>query len=159
MTTLVALDGVLRARSGNPIPEGRSLFEAMKRLGPVVVLADGTVREAEHWLRTNNVVHDDVVGSEMLVDPDVPLRRQQVLTIRSRGRLAFLVEADAGTVGWAVSEGIPSLFFVHPQFAAPVSRRDTNVGRRTWEEIQAEVDRRQQVAAGAVTQEDDDADL
>lgn len=160
MTTLVAIDGVLRAATGNPIREGKTLLEGLKRIGPVVLLANKSIAEAEHWLRTNNIIYDNLLGKEVAEDETSnELRRRQVALERSRGRIDFFVDGDPSNVAWAVSEGICSLLFAHPQFAAPVSRRDSNKGRRSWDDIQAEIDRRQKVALEVTTQEDVDAGL
>jgi len=153
--TLVALDGVLRAPNGNPIPEGRVLFECLKKSGPVVVLADTAMSEAEHWLRLNNVIFDNLVCADG-VDSVEPLRYRQIRFQRSLSRVDFLVDSDPEVINWALSEGIMSLFFVHPQFAAPVSRRDSNKGRRSWEEIGLEIDRRQKIAASVAKERNAD---
>lgn len=159
MTTLVALDGVLRAPSGNPIPEGRILLEAFKQTGPVYILADSTAAEAEHWLKVNNIIFDNLIGSTDVPVAFEPLRVRQVAAQRSRGRVDFLVDSDPDNIEWAVSEGICSVFFCHPQFAAPVSRRDSNKGRRSWDDINAEIDRRQKIAKELERQEAESADL
>jgi hypothetical protein len=160
MTILIALDGVLRAATGNPIPEGRILFEVLKACAPVVVLSDKPSPEGERWLKVNNVAYDNLIGAEVNLDTSVPLRRQQVSQERAKSsKIEFLVDSNADHVWWAVSEGIPALFFAHPQFAAPVSRRDSNKGRRSWDEIQTEIDRRQAVALDEEAEEPDDADL
>jgi hypothetical protein len=158
MTILIALDGVLRAATGNPIAEGRILFEVLKQVAPVIVLSDKETAEGERWLRQNNVEFDNLIGSEVNRDTSIALRRQQVSQERSKSnKIEFYVDCNPDHVWWAVSEGIPSLFFVHPQFAAPISRRDSNKGRRSWEEIQAEVDRRQ--AVSLAEPEEHDADI
>jgi hypothetical protein len=160
MTVLVALEGVLRAATGNPIPEGRVLLEAMRVVAPVYILADTQPEEAERWLRLNNVPFDSLVATEVDIGDGDNLRQRQVNLCRSKGRVEFLVDAIPDHIWWAISEGIPSLFFGHPQFAAPISRRDSNRGRRSWEDIETEIDRRQKVAREAVTQEDEQsADL
>lgn len=130
----------------------------MKRIGPVVVLADGAMAEAERWLRVNNFVFDNLVADDGVASLE-PLRQRQITQIRGKGRVDFFIAPEPETVWWAVSEGIPSLFFVHPQFAAPVARKDSNRGRKAWADIEAEVDRRQKVAAEVAEEVLLDADL
>jgi hypothetical protein len=111
--------------------------------------------EAEHWLRLNNVIFDNLVCADG-VDSVEPLRYRQIRFQRSLSRVDFLVDSDPEVINWALSEGIMSLFFVHPQFAAPVSRRDSNKGRRSWEEIGLEIDRRQKIAASVAKERNAD---
>lgn len=127
------------------------LIEALKAISPVVILADVTLAEAERWLKINNIPYDNLVAKDPTDETSdaKSYRKWQVKYERSRGRTEFFVDSDPELIAWAIEEGIPSLLFVHPQFAAPISRRDSNKGRMSWTEIEAEVNRRQKIAVEA----------
>jgi hypothetical protein len=140
-TSLVTFDGVLRSSTSLvPIPEGRLLFEALKVMGRVVLLCENAA-STTHWCLQHNVKPDDIISDSVAVDPAEPLRRRQITHARAAGRVDLVVDPDPELIAWTLAEGLTGLLFTHPEHMLPRNRPDFIHTRRSWGQIQDELER------------------
>lgn len=142
---VVALDGFLRSQSKVPIPHAVKMFANLTQNFPTWVLADGTKLEAEHWLATRGL-RDwvGVLGDAIPTRTGETLRQAQVAHLRARGPIELAVDPDPASAAWLVATGTPCLLHLHPSYSRPEFRPDAP-GIRTWDEIQAELDRQEKM--------------
>lgn len=141
MTAVVALEGVIRTETGDPIPEGLKLFRTLAGNYRVVISTDGTLAEAEHWLKQNMVFgYADILGIETsFVGEDI--RTFHVKHLLSGGRVELLVDPDADRCAKALELNVACLLYAAPKFVR--TRRPIS----SWTEIQEQVDKQKQAAA------------
>lgn len=140
MTVLIALDGVMRTAVKAPIPSGMELYLAFLKAGRVVILTDGPIAEAEHWLRSHGVkMPDRAIGNEVDL-AGVELRLRQV-ELESSSPTRIVVEADPERALTLISQGIAVLLFAQSSYIRPEHSLTGNHTRR-WSEIQDEIERR-----------------
>lgn len=129
MSILIALEGVLRTESGDPIPEGIKLYRALAPHYRMVICSDLSRLATEHWLKTNFIVdYSDVYDSSYAYE-GLDLRERQLEYARTQGVVEMLIDGDADRCAHAVSVGVHSLFFAAPKFV----RRNREV--RKWDDI------------------------
>jgi hypothetical protein len=142
MSVLVFLDGVLRKDIGSPIVQGVALFRSLQEKRRTVILCKEK-SEVEIWLRQNNIIKvDDVVSHEDAKSTtDVDL----VEYCRSRGYVDTVVTADPDVAKELLERGITSLLFLSAKYIRPEFRPDGRKGVKSWEALQHEVDRQEEL--------------
>lgn len=155
MIVIVALDGVLRSQNNSVIQDGRLLVECMRTAGKIVVISNDSKESATRWLKQNRISYDDIVDNSVDLKGFDTLKRTQINRIRTTGQVKFLVDHDPEVIAWAMSEGVTCAMFVHPVYALPKSRPDADTPRRSWDDIQKEYDKQQNLLDG----ESEDVDL
>lgn len=139
----IALDGFMRTHAKVPIPHAQKMFSFLTRTFPTAVLANGSVDEAERWLATRfTKEYVTLLGDEVVTRQGETLRQAQVSELRTQGPLELVIDPDPSTVAWLISTGTPALLYASPTYSRPEFRPD-NDRRRTWDEIQAELDRQE----------------
>jgi hypothetical protein len=56
MSAIIALEGVLKTETGDPIPEGIKLFRILSEFYRVIISSDMDTAKTEHWLRSHMIV-------------------------------------------------------------------------------------------------------
>lgn len=141
MAAVVALEGVLRTETGDPIPEGLKLFRTLAGNYRVVISTDGTLAEAEHWLKQNMVFgYAEILGNETS-QVDTDQRTFHLQHLLSRGRVELLVDPDADRCRAALELNVACLLYAAPKFVR--TRRPIS----SWTEIKEQVDKQRQAVA------------
>jgi hypothetical protein len=138
MNVLVFLDGVMRNSSGAPVPQGVALFRALQAQRRALILC-GHKERTEIWLRENKIVQiDDLVSANDLnIDSDLRL----VEHCRSKGPIDLVVTADLELSKELIEQGLTTILFLSPKYFRPEFRPDGARGIKSWADLQAEVDR------------------
>lgn len=144
MALVMYVDGVLKHRNGSPIRENVALYRALKEFYKVFLICDDK-EKTDRWLKENKIKNVDE-----LIDSNVPefssnLMVSQAEYIRSHGKVELIFVADAETAEELLSRGFRTMFLLDPYYLDPASRPDSSVGRRTWDDIKAELDRQQEL--------------
>lgn len=147
-SVVIAVEGVLRSPTGQPLPEGVLLYNAFAPIVRVVLVLDDLDQdEAVHWLRTEGLKsHAELV----LTDPryqEAELRRHQLERARARSAVDLLIDPSPLNVAEALKLGISGLLFSQPRYLRPEFRPDVKGDIRRWDEVEAEVARQRDLHA------------
>lgn len=143
MSVIVFVDGIMRReRDQSIIMEGVALYKSLNETNRVILICEDAER-TDIWLKTNNLAKklDDIVGIV-----DTPLDRPKLLTvetIRSKGKIDYVVTEDTELARQLIEVGIPVLVFLNPRYTRPEFRPDGREGRKSWTDINEELDRQQ----------------
>ena len=143
VSVVVFVDGIMRReRDQSIIMEGVALYKSLNETNRVILVCDDAERTAI-WLKTNNLAKklDDIVAVA-----DTPLDRPKLLTvetIRSKGKIDYVVTEDTELARQLIEVGIPVLVFLNPRYTRPEFRPDGREGKKSWEVITEELDRQQ----------------
>jgi hypothetical protein len=142
-TAFVALDGVLKTETGDPIPDGVKLFRILAEHYRVIITSDLDPAATEHWLRTNLIVgYGDIYDNRYFYEGQ-DLRARQIAIAQAQGRIELFVDPDADRCAYALSKGIPTILFAAPKFIR------TSRKVKAWEDLADEVDRQRQALLDA----------
>lgn len=134
-TALIALEGVLRTETGDPIPEGIKLYRLLVDNYRVVITSDLSADLTEHWLRSNLIIgYADIYDSSMAYEGQ-ELRSRQLSVAMNYGIVSLFIDPDADFCAEALSKGITTILFAAPKFV----RRSRTV--RKWDDMIQEVER------------------
>lgn len=137
------IDGVLRRdKDQSIILDGAAIYKSFNENYRVILVSDDKER-TDIWLKTNNLAKsiDDIY---QIVD--TPLDNPKLLTVetlRSKGKIDFVVTEDVNLAQSLLEAGIPTLLFMHPQYIRPEFRPDSRSGVRSWGSITEELDKQQ----------------
>jgi hypothetical protein len=143
MSVVIFVDGVMRReRDQSIIMEGVALYKSLNETNRVILVCDDAER-TDVWLKTNNLAKklDDITAVIK-----TPLERPRLLTIetiRSKGKIDYVVTEDTELATQLLEAGIPVLVFLNPRYTRPEFRPDGREGRKSWDAINEELDRQQ----------------
>jgi hypothetical protein len=143
MSVVVTFNGIIRRdRDQSMITEGTHLYRSLNETNRVLLLTDNRER-TDIWLKTNNLSKkiDDIIEVSDPTAPNAVFR--EIESIRSKGKIEFVVTDDPDLAKSLLEVGIPVLVFLNPKYTRPEFRPDTRTGVRKWEEITTELDRQQ----------------
>ena len=144
-TALLALEGVLKTETGDPIAEGIRLFRILAGNYRVVITSDLSQAETEHWLKAHMIIgYADVYDNRMFFEGQ-DLRSRQLDIAMAAGKVDIFIDPDADYCAEALSKGIPSMMFAAPRFI----RRTRSV--KPWEDLKSEVERQKLALLDAQT--------
>lgn len=142
------LDGVLRRMNDQHAinTNGWLLFEGLRPLGRITILADGFTKDRdiiEHFLKVNRITgHIDIDIAVLSDGPDPVVRRMaQLNRLRRNGPVSFVVEPDPKVAAALLAEGVPTLLYLHPQYTVPSWRPDFAGRLRRWDDLVTETER------------------
>lgn len=137
----VTLDGFVRNRSGNPIPDGLKILAMLCEQYRVAVLTDDLAAAGKRWVEQRNVPTEPamVIGSDLAVRRDSILRLDQVDYARTLGPVEFVVDPDPMVIAECMRRGVPGLLYTSPPYSRPEFRPDAPPPR-SWDEIQRVLD-------------------
>jgi len=141
MTAFISLDGVLRTEVGDPIHEGLKLFRTLITSYRVAIATDGTMDEAEHWLRSNLLTGYAELYDNRLAFEGQDLRLRQLSLARTSGAIELFIDCDVDRCTAALASGITTILFGKPGFTR--RKRET----RPWTDIKAEIEAQKQLKA------------
>jgi hypothetical protein len=141
MTVLLSLDGVLRTEVGDPIHEGLKLYRVLSMNYRIVLATDGTLQEADHWLRSNMVQGYADIYDNRMAFAGQDLRLRQLEVARASGAMELFVDADVDRCAKAYNSGVTALLFSSPKFIR--TKREV----RPWDEMKEEIERQKELRA------------
>ena len=133
MSAIIALEGVLKTETGDPIPEGIKLFRILSEFYRIIISSDMDVKHSEHWLKSHMVIGYGELYDSSLFFEGQDLRLRHLDIAKSKGKLELFIDADADYCAAALAVGIPTIMFASPRFV----RTTRNV--KPWEDLQLEV--------------------
>jgi hypothetical protein len=124
------------------IMEGVSLYKSLNETNRVIVVADDRER-ASIWMKTNNLAKkiDDIYQTVTTVDDDA--RLTTVESLRSRGKVDYVLTEDPEFAKKLLENGISVLVFLNPRYTRPEFRPDGRLGAKSWTDITDELDKQQ----------------
>jgi hypothetical protein len=135
MTAIIAIEGVLKKETGDPIPEGIKLFRVLTESYRVVLSSDMDADATKHWLRGNMVFgYADVYDNSMFFEGQ-ELRLRHLDLAKSKGKVELFIDSDSDHCAAALAAGVPTIMFASPIFVRTLR------SVRGWDELQEEVDR------------------
>lgn len=120
------------------------LYSSLVGNTKVVVLADSSESDAWLWLKMNGLLQHDMVLGDSVALGDMELRLRQVESLRPSAIGLIVVDADADIVRQLVDQGVATLLFSPGRFTLPKNRMD-RAASKSWADLQADMDSRQQV--------------
>lgn len=143
MAIIVALDGVLRDEQKVPVPGSLKLYRSLLESYRVLISADDGAYEAERWCRIHGIWDYAELYDRSKKLPDLSIRASHINAARAAGgQLELLIDSDSDNCKYALSVGVPSLFYASPKLVA----RKTQI--RSWAEIEEVVEAQKALAVG-----------
>jgi hypothetical protein len=143
MAAIIALEGVLKTETGDPIPEGIKLFRILSEFYRVIISSDMDTKKTEHWLRSHMIMGYGEIYDSSLFFVGQELRSRHLEVAKSKGKVELFVDADSDHCAEALAAGIPTMMFASPRFV----RTTRNV--KAWDDLQTEVDRQKDALLSA----------
>ena len=98
-------------------------------------------------MRQHNLkAFDDLISDNVPVSSEI-LAVSQAEYVRSQGKLDMVITGDTFAAKELLERGFRTLLLLDPEYIDPSSRPDTKDGRKAWAEIQAELDKQQEMYA------------
>lgn len=144
MALVMYVDGVLKHRNGSPIRENVALYRALKEVYKIFLICDD-IPKTDRWLKENKIKYVDELIDENVPEFSTNLKVSQAEYIRSHGKIELIFTADADVAEELLARGFRTLFVLDPYYLDPISRPDSSAGRKTWDQIKAEIDRQQEL--------------
>ena len=135
MSAIIALEGVLKTETGDPIPEGIKLFRILSEFYRIIISSDMDVKHSEHWLKSHMIVGYGELYDSSLFFEGQDLRLRHLDVAKAKGKLELFIDSDADYCAAALAIGVPTIMFASPRFV----RTLRNV--KPWEDLQLEVNR------------------
>jgi len=145
MSALIALDGVLRTETGDPIPDGIKLYRILAESYRVIISSDLSPALTEHWLKSNMIVGFGDIFNDTHFYVGQDLRTRHIDIAKAQGKLELFVDSGADHCAYALSLGIPTVMYANPTFV-----RTTRI-IKPWADLQAEVDRQKEAILNTYT--------
>jgi len=133
-TALVALEGVLKTETGDPIPEGIKLYRILVEHYRIVITSDLSRKATEHWLRSNLIIGYADIYDDRYFYEGQELRLRQLDMALALGRVDLFIDVDSDYCAKALEKGISVVMFASPRFV----RRTRMV--RQWDHLKKEVE-------------------
>jgi hypothetical protein len=134
-TVFVALEGVLRTETGDPIPQGIKLYRVLADNYRVAIASDLDPELTEHWLKSNFIVGYGEIYDNRYFFEGQDLRMRQLAVARSRGKVDLFIDPDVDRCTQALAQGINVMLFASPKFVR------TTREVRPWQDLAEEVER------------------
>jgi hypothetical protein len=143
VSVLIFVDGIIRKeRDQSVIVDGVNLYRSLNETNRVLLLAKDRER-TDIWLKTNNMAKklDDIIG--YVDNPIDDARYLTVESLRSKGKIDFVVTDDTELALRFLEVSIPVLMFLNPKYTRPEFRPDAREGVKSWSKITEELDKQQ----------------
>src|SRR4051794_38902025 len=118
-TAAITVEGVLKQEIGEgTIAQGLKMYHSLKAAFKIALITDLDLDLVNHWLRVNGLRdHAYIIGRNPVDPEDVRERRaRQIGRLRgSNVQVDLVVVADPAVAAQAMSDGLVTLLFCHPQ--------------------------------------------
>jgi len=144
MRILVQMEGVVRAPDDDPIPIGIIMSGTLTVYNQLTFMTELSEAKAKLWLNVNKVVDYDhlIDSSASLVYEE--LAERQINLARAKGGIDLFITSDPKLWAYAFDRGIPSAMFGSPSHLPPESRYDAPKRVRSWDQIEAAIEKQNQ---------------
>lgn len=139
MAVLMYVNGVI-SKNGVAIKDGLGLFRTIKEKLAVVLLCEDKAK-TEHWLKQNNVMTLDNIVDYSIPGPEEDMEYRQAEWCRSQGTIDYVVTSNTDLATKLLENGFRVLLFLDPVYVDHRHRPDSLEGRKSWADINAELDR------------------
>jgi hypothetical protein len=133
------VNGVI-SKNGVAIKDGLGLFRTIKEKLAVVLLCEDKAK-TEHWLKQNNVMTLDNIVDYSIPGPEEDMEYRQAEWCRSQGTIDYVVTSNTDLATKLLENGFRVLLFLDPVYVDHRHRPDSLEGRKSWADINAELDR------------------
>lgn len=142
MAILMFVDGVLRSHTNSPIYQGLAIYRLFNENNRVVLLCKDKEKD-DIWLRQHKINKlDDLIDRSIPSLTDFPEWRQ-VEYCRGQGSVEMVFTSDPVLALKLLEVGITTVVFMQPAYIKEEFRPDSREGRKTWDDIQAEIVKQQ----------------
>lgn len=161
-TIAMSIDGVLRdMNGGHLIVSGKELYFTLSQAYRIILLSEALeLSKEDYWLTMNGLrEHADVVIArvEDLGTESDELILRQVNKLQADGyNVMFVMTADPISATTLLSDGHRVFGVFQPQYLAPEWSPDTGDGKRSWDDLKAQL-MKQQILKAADTRTDEEA--
>jgi len=139
VAVLMYVNGVI-SKNGVAIKDGLGLFRTIKEKLAVVLLCEDKAK-TEHWLKQNNVMTLDNIVDYSIPGPEEDMEYRQAEWCRSQGTIDYVVTSNTDLATKLLENGFRVLLFLDPVYVDHRHRPDSLEGRKSWADINAELDR------------------
>jgi len=150
-TIAMVVEGVLKPyNDSNAIPSGILLYKSLVTLHRVILIIDHKDKAVtQQWLRMNGLIeHAGEVYREVSDPEDVAERRNlQVKRLKQGGHLNYIVESDPYVVEKMLEIGVPTFFYVHPEYLRPEHRPGHKEELTSWASLMETVTKEKEMRA------------
>lgn len=147
----LVVEGVLKPYNENfPLPAGVLLYRSLVLNHRVTLIIDHRDKAAtQHWLKMNGLIDHAAEVYYEVGDPDDAADRRdyQIKRMKQNGPLNYLVESDPKVVERMLEIGVPTFFYVHPEYMRPEHRPGKKEELTSWDSLMATVLREKELRA------------
>jgi hypothetical protein len=133
------VDGVI-SKNGIAIKDGLGLFRTIKEKLAVILLCEDKSK-TEYWLKQNGVMTLDNIIDYTATTPTEDMDYRLAEWCRSQGTIDYVVTANTDLATKLLESGFRVLLFLDPVYIDHRHRPDSTNGRKSWIELNAELDR------------------
>jgi hypothetical protein len=133
------VDGVI-SKNGIAIKDGLGLFRTIKEKLAVILLCEDKTK-TEYWLKQNGVMTLDNILDYTATTPTEDMDYRLAEWCRSQGTIDYVVTANTDLATKLLECGFRVLLFLDPVYIDYRHRPDSTNGRKSWIELNAELDR------------------
>lgn len=141
MAVLLYVDGVL-SNKGVAIKDGLALYRTLQEKMAVILLCEDK-EKTDRWLKENKLMKTDNIVDHKVPGVTGDIKFRQAQWCRSQGPVEYVVTADVDLAKTLIEYGFRTLLFLDPVYLDHKFRPDTKDGRKSWAEIQAELDKQE----------------
>jgi len=139
VAVLMYVDGVI-SKNGIAIKDGLGLFRTIKEKLAVILLCEDKSK-TEYWLKQNGVMTLDNIIDYTATTPTEDMDYRLAEWCRSQGTIDYVVTANTDLATKLLESGFRVLLFLDPVYIDHRHRPDSTNGRKSWIELNAELDR------------------
>lgn len=141
MAVLMYIDGVL-SNKGVAIKDGLALYRTLQEKMAIILLCDDK-EKTERWLKENKLMKTDNIVDNKIPGVIDDIKFRQAEWCRSQGPVDYVVTSDLDLGKKLLEFGFRVLLFLDPVYLDHKFRPDTRTGVKSWSDIQAELDKQQ----------------
>jgi hypothetical protein len=135
------IDGVL-SNKGVAIKDGLALYRTLQEKMAIILLCDDK-EKTERWLKENKLMKTDNIVDNKIPGVIDDIKFRQAEWCRSQGPVDYVVTSDLDLGKKLLEFGFRVLLFLDPVYLDHKFRPDTRTGVKSWSDIQAELDKQQ----------------
>lgn len=154
----MVVEGILKPYDDDyALPAGVRLYRALVETHRVVLIIDTDKRkETEFWLQMHGLVgHAGVIYNDPGNPEDKVERRDwQIKQLKQHAPLNYLIESDPSVVERMLENGVPTFFYVHPEYIHADHRPGTKQELTSWDSLMSAVRREKELRVGDTRYDD-----
>lgn len=141
MAVLMYVDGVL-SNKGIAIKDGLALYRTLQEKMAIILLCEDK-EKTDRWLKENKLMKTDNIVDNKIPGVLDDIKFRQAEWCRSQGPVDYVVTSDLDLGKKLLEFGFRVLLFLDPVYLDHKFRPDTRTGVKSWSDIQAELDKQQ----------------